>query len=329
MKKNNNFFLIKTHLFKLIRLFLAFLLKKEYRFALSVRLTDRCQLSCVYCRKKHIKYDIDLDILIKFLKIFRKKGGFYVILTGGEPFLYPHIEKLVRFLKENKFYVAMNTNGQAIENPKYRNILKEMDEIVVSLDGPEKENDKNRGSGTYKKIIKTIKYLYKNNKKIVLSTVLTRNNLKSSTLEFFIKIKKRYGLIVDFGVVSPYIFGSVNKEMVLEETKQKSFIKKILEFKQKYSIKELSKQILDYQKKPYKIRCIAPKYTIYVDVDGCVYPCIYGIGKPNMILGNIKNKDEFCYKNIYCDVCYCQSLLALNLFSQKKNSIISFLRWIV
>ena len=326
MKKNSGF--LFRHSGELSRLMYSIIRGKSRTVAVSLRLTDRCQLNCLYCQNRNSGSDINIYDLVSFLKKMRKKGLFYVILSGGEPFLYPHLDILLQFLKEYNFYIVMNTNGQAIKNSRYKKVLSEMDEVVVSIDGPEKENDFNRGNGSYKNIMMTIRFLRRINIKTVLSTVITRNNLNETMLSFFLKLKKKFGLILDFGVVSPFMFGEYKDNLIIEEKKQVDFIEKLLRFKEKYNIRELSDAILSYQKKPYEIKCVSTRYTMYIDVDGSVYPCIYGIGKKNMKLGNIKDYNNINKSIVSCEACFCQSLLALNLLSQKKFSIISFLRWI-
>lgn len=94
-------------------------------------LTKRCNLHCAYCRVNPDNwYDklsggseiIDLeknrwDDLAEFCE---KNGVAEVLLTGGEPVLYPYFEELCLFLNSKKIKFSIHTNGAS---SKWNNII--------------------------------------------------------------------------------------------------------------------------------------------------------------------------------------------------------------
>ena len=68
----------------------------------------------------------------------------YVVLTGGEPFISPHIKLAIELLK-NKVGIIIDTNG-SVMNDQILEIIKENNVVIrISLDSPRpKQNLKHR-----------------------------------------------------------------------------------------------------------------------------------------------------------------------------------------
>lgn len=101
--------------------------------------TDKCNLDCAYCedygaRLNHLaQKSLSLEDAVRVLRTVRT-GVENLILTGGEPLLYPEIDELVKRAKEElKFkHVTMLTNGTLLK--QHENILPHLDRLVISLD---------------------------------------------------------------------------------------------------------------------------------------------------------------------------------------------------
>ncbi len=110
--------------------------------SLRVSVTDRCSLRCAYCRPAAGRGDVEhLDLLsyeqmVRFVRLLNTRYGLsQVRLTGGEPLVRPHIEKLVEMLAaEGVPDLALTTNGQQLA--ELANPLKEagLCRVNVSLD---------------------------------------------------------------------------------------------------------------------------------------------------------------------------------------------------
>jgi radical SAM superfamily enzyme YgiQ (UPF0313 family)/molybdenum cofactor biosynthesis enzyme MoaA len=87
---------------------------------ISVPLTKRCNLRCVYCGVGGeaticgSDRDFGLGDLMELLLICRQEGVAKVRLTGGEPFLHPDFDEIVRFLGDQGYYALVNTNGTLV-----------------------------------------------------------------------------------------------------------------------------------------------------------------------------------------------------------------------
>lgn len=106
--------------------------------------TTRCNLNCTYCedfgarRNSQAEAELDLADALRVLRIIRG-GTDSLILTGGEPLLYPEIDALVhRARRELGFkHITMLSNGLLLA--QHETLLRELDRLVISLDSTDAE----------------------------------------------------------------------------------------------------------------------------------------------------------------------------------------------
>ena len=152
---------------------------------LEIQLTHRCNLKCLHCylgKSKDI--EMDFNLLKKILDEFEEINGIRVIFSGGEPFLYSKIYDLLEILENYSFRRVFLTNGTLIKE----DLLKNIDEIQISIDGFEDSHDFLRGKGTFEKIVENIEIIKKKNIPISIETMIYKKNLNDfDKLENFIK----------------------------------------------------------------------------------------------------------------------------------------------
>lgn len=129
---------------------------------LFLTLTQRCQLQCRYCGSS-TNEDIEdvachppeITYEYKHLEKLHSVKDLVVCFYGGEPLLQMNcIESAIKFLPHAKF--CLQTNGLLLSKVP-DSILHKLDTILVSIDGDEATTDFNRGKGTYKKAIASVK----------------------------------------------------------------------------------------------------------------------------------------------------------------------------
>ena len=121
---------------------------KTHIFQTDTLVTERCTLACSYCNMFmphyefpiHREFDIirrDIDSyfnLVDYVSVFH--------LVGGEPFLYPYIEDLVRYILENYNHkidkLIITTNGTILPKQSTLDLLKENDVILSVSDYSDK-----------------------------------------------------------------------------------------------------------------------------------------------------------------------------------------------
>ncbi len=91
--------------------------KSKPSFRLSIKLTDSCNSSCLFCANKNTKDfgELDFDKIEKVVRELNKTGYLIgVSITGGEPMLYPDkVNKLINLITsiDEKVNICITTNG--------------------------------------------------------------------------------------------------------------------------------------------------------------------------------------------------------------------------
>ncbi|MBL8166356.1 MAG: GTP 3',8-cyclase MoaA [Anaerolineae bacterium] len=113
---------------------------------LRISVTDRCNFRCSYCMPAHkfpqgYRFITNGDLLtfaeiVRLARIFSRLGVRKIRLTGGEPLVRPHIERLVGMLSQvdGIHDIAMTTNGYLL--PQKAKLLREqgLKRLNISLD---------------------------------------------------------------------------------------------------------------------------------------------------------------------------------------------------
>lgn len=158
-----------------------------------INLTNNCNLRCSHCymaagKTKEVRLDVD-SILKIIDKINEKNGSSDIVISGGEPFMFPGLLDLLRKLSNNK--ITLFTNGTFIDENNYKAICEYCDEVQISFEGITEEcYEQIRGKGNYKKVRKAIELLKSENMQIILAITLlpmmlddVRNNLPEFVTE--------------------------------------------------------------------------------------------------------------------------------------------------
>ena len=153
---------------------------------LRLEVTEKCNLKCVHCylghRNQENTYDhiqLEFDKLIKVVKEAKELGAYKVVITGGEPFLYPDFIKLCRKIKELNFMLVIYTNGTLIDDQNAKALSEiGVNMVLVSNYGTETTYFENttKVSGSHQSFKNGIKYLKKWDVNYKLQTVLLSTN---------------------------------------------------------------------------------------------------------------------------------------------------------
>jgi radical SAM protein with 4Fe4S-binding SPASM domain len=123
-------------------------MKEIERFGLAwISLTYQCNNKCVWCyassndtptiENKQLNPQVEEGVvhLISQLGIPR------VTLIGGEPSLYPYLERIIRRFKENKIQVGIVTNGRRFKDMSFLKKLKTagLQNVTFSIEGSNSE----------------------------------------------------------------------------------------------------------------------------------------------------------------------------------------------
>lgn len=135
---------------------------------IQIHPTRKCNLACLHCYSSsspQMKEMLDIEALKRFLEIAFNNGYNNISVSGGEPFLYSHLEEMLKFTKELGYQNTMASNGMLLQSARNQAILEYVDLIAISLDGPPELHDKIRGQkGAFDKTMKGVEILKNLNK---------------------------------------------------------------------------------------------------------------------------------------------------------------------
>lgn len=99
-----------------------------------LKVTDRCSFHCPFCHAEGGKGADNIQVNKDFLEIVALLRPLYsrVHLTGGEPFLYKDLEKVLAVLKGQRYKVSITTNGFFSMEGK-EHVIEALEYVNVSL----------------------------------------------------------------------------------------------------------------------------------------------------------------------------------------------------
>lgn len=189
----------------------------------TFELSPVCNFSCKMCYVRKTAHEVNtsdrpilsLDQWIQIAKEAREAGMLYLLLTGGEPLLWPDFWELYEQLNRMGFILSINTNGALIDDAAVRQFKRfPPRRINITLYGA--------SDGTYKtlcgvdrvfsKVDYAITALQKAGIQVKLNSSLTPYNAED--LEELVKYAKERELILQ---AATYMFPPIRRECAKEE----------------------------------------------------------------------------------------------------------------
>ncbi len=144
---------------------------------LMVEITDRCNLRCRHCYLGDAgSADLDPGILAAALDGFEDMGGLRLMITGGEPLLYPGFASLNQSLAGRTFRPVLITNGTLLRGEDIPGL--NFMEIQFSVDGLEKGHDRLRGAGSFSRVMESLRAALESGIDVSVATVIHAHNLR-------------------------------------------------------------------------------------------------------------------------------------------------------
>ena len=324
--------------------------------ALCLHVAHTCNLNCEYCFAGQGKYHGE-DALMSFevgkaaLDFLVKNSGtrknLEVDFFGGEPLVnFDVVKQLVKYARSiekeagKNFRFTLTTNGVLLDDNVIDFLNKEMNNVVLSLDGRKEINDAKRktpnGKGSYDIIVPKFQNFVKKrrDKEYYMRGTFTRNNL-DFTKDIFHMLDLGFKELSMEPVVSKpdteYALREEDLDTIYEqyEILAKEMIKRKIEgnpFTFYHYMIDLSGGPCIYKR---ITGCGSGTEYLAVTPNGDFYPCHQFVGDKNFLMGNVKEgitnnklRDEFKLCNVYsrkeCENCwaklYCSGGCAANSF---------------
>ena len=279
-----------TRLTKLGLKFLTHRFRKLHPFEVQASLLNACDLRCQYCRCPEIRETgMSTTQWTDAIRGLAALGASRIKFQGGEPTLRKDFRELCRVTQEAGVTSSVTTNGQkmAVE-PELFDYL---DEVVFSLDAldPEK-NDRQRGQGVHRNIMRAIDYAAQKGVRIFINTVVSRITLDEvrPMMEFCQQRGIGFNaqpVQADWSYSDPEI-----RELLLEDGEIRELNRNLAQWKREgYPVMfcaetyERSAVWPDYgsfqEHGEQTSKCMAGRYYFHIEPNGDVYPCGLNVGK--------------------------------------------------
>ena len=155
-------------------------------YSAQIEVTLRCNAKCPFCSLHSLpssfineKKEMNTGQIKKIIKEISELGVLALSFTGGEPTLRADLPELLYHAGiTHDFLTGIATNGYRLPRLFKNNEIRGLDYILISLDYPRAEmHDKIRGIKTFDNVLKSIDMANKKNIKVVISTVVMKDNL--------------------------------------------------------------------------------------------------------------------------------------------------------
>jgi MoaA/NifB/PqqE/SkfB family radical SAM enzyme len=182
------------YLFRLLYQYVKYLLSGQAPLrGIDFSIGLACNLKCKHCFNTSFDWDrnrpmMEMEDYRRVVKEAMGLGCITFALQGGEPLLYPELEKIVKALRPRLNRVPISTNGILLTREKLISLKHAgVDTINISLDsGDPEEHDRFRGmTGAYHKAMKSLEEAISMGFATSINMTISRKTLYS---EGFIKL---------------------------------------------------------------------------------------------------------------------------------------------
>ena len=277
-----------------------------------------CNCSCVYCGNSELMCN-DTQFFNKYndgnyISAFGKLGEDNTfILSGGEPFITPHIKEFVWKLIQKNNRLAAYSN--LLSDVKWLGEhADKIDYIMASL-----TTNCDTSEAIFNQYKENVEYLHDRGVKVIVRFVATRERigLVEKHAEYF----KSRG--INFIVYPEFKYLEGPTVVADYTTEEKNIILKYSNFVGKINL-------LHFGIKGDKLKCSAGKSTIYIQPNGLVTPCC-SYSKPSMGniylgVGSSEVKDR-CGTICSSDIYYFYGINGLSRVDPTDTSLEHYLSW--
>ena len=312
--------------------------------ALCLHIAHDCNLACQYCfaeegeyhgRRALMSYEVGKKALDFLVANSGSRRNREVDFFGGEPLMnWKVVKELVAYGRElekqydKHFRFTLTTNGVLLNEEVQEVVNREMDNVVLSLDGRKEVNDRMRpfrnGKGSYDLIVPKFQKLAesRNQEKYYIRGTFTRNNLDfSNDIMHFADLGfKQMSIEPVVGDESdPYAIREEDLPKIREEYDK--LAKMMIEREKEGKGFNFFHFMIDLNGGP----CVAKRLsgcgsgTEYLAVTpwGDLYPCHQFVGQDDFLMGNVDDgivkpeiADDFRSCNVYskdkCRNCFAK-----------------------
>jgi MoaA/NifB/PqqE/SkfB family radical SAM enzyme len=266
-----------------------------------------CNFRCEHCSVKRFQGRKDgrkftIEDVKELSRQADEMGLAHIVITGGEPLVFKDFDEIIEAIDPKKFYISSDTNGWLLDDAKAKHLKSiGVDKIQLSLDSLDAEEHDSfiKKPGSHARALKAIDAAKSAGLNIILSTVVTKQRVRSQEFIDYLEFAKSKGVATFVTYAKPVGAWEGNYECLVD----KDDMEYMRGLEKKY-------QVFTHLTPSYglDLGCIAVKRMVSVTQYGDVMPCPY----IHVTLGNFFDeplKDIIdrgmkikCFGE-YCDTC--------------------------
>jgi len=266
-----------------------------YPISVLYELTYNCNEKCIHCyqdcKETKRKRDLDTNSVKKIVNGLYKAGTFFIIFSGGEPFIRNDFYTILEYTKKLNFSIDIFSNGTLIKKTDAK-LIKDLNinKIHISLYSLNSKIHDNitRVSGSHKKTLEAIKFLRAENVKVSIKCPIMKDNYVD-----YYKLKdyvKSIGCEVNINpLITPRDNGDITPQNLMINDDEIQNVLLDDDFKK-------SEKISCFRKNSFDLSKIIPCNIFYtgasISANGKVYPC-------NQLRIEIGDLSRNTFKNIW------------------------------
>lgn len=230
----------------------------------------RCQHCCI---TKLGTKDPKRSFTVKDVKELSRQademGLAHIVITGGEPLIFPDFDQIVEAIDPQKFYITSDTNGWFLGDEKAKHLKSiGVDKIQLSLDSlnAKDHDDFRRRAGSHERAVRAIDAAKNAGLNIIIATVVTKQRIRSGEFVEFLEFAKKK----DIGVFVTYAKPVGDWEGNYDVLVTKEDMAHMRELEKEYNV-------FTHLTPSYGLNlgCIAVKRMVSLTKYGDVMPCPY------------------------------------------------------
>ena len=167
-----------------------------------------CNFHCVHCSVKGFQGEKEGRFFtpsdVKELSRQADEMGLaHLVITGGEPLVFPDFDDIVAAIDPQKFYITSDTNGWLLDAKRAKHLKSiGVDKIQLSIDSlSASEHDEFRvRTGAHEKALRAIDAALDAGLNIIIQTVVTKQRVRSEEFIDFVEFinKKGVGVFITY-----------------------------------------------------------------------------------------------------------------------------------
>lgn len=247
----------------------------------DLALTYDCTMSCAHCSASKLvdrsRRVMTVDDYARLAEELIANGVIAVQLTGGEPFLRPDLEAIVRSLRPSKLFISVVTNSSLVTRARLERLAEAgLDNICVSLDHWDPAlHDRCRGTpGNRDAALAALDTGLALGLRGMVFHVVTHQNLRTVAFRRLVEATRRKKVLLVIGWAVPAGNWNANTDVLLTDD----------DLLYLESVHERFPHVrTDFETNYFTWGCGAVKEKLYITCYGDVMPCAF----VHLRLGNI------------------------------------------